>query len=92
MMTEDRTKWKKCALCGKTVHPLQETSAEPLSEGIACVSCAFDRVDATRRNHGIPSHKVTERDHKTGKWSTKIVADDIVKQIKATQARPRAKK
>ena len=77
MMLEDCSQWNKCALCVKTVHPWQETSAYPLAEGIACVSCAFDRVDATRKNHGIPSHKVTERDRQTGKWKTVIVADDI---------------
>ena len=77
MVIEDRSKWKKCALCGKTVHPWQETSAEPLSDGIACVSCAFDRVDATRYNRGIPSHKVTQRDPQTGKWKTTIVPDDL---------------
>ena len=67
--------FKKCALCGKPVHPLQETSAEPLADGIACVSCAFGPVYATRMNNGIPSHKVTERDPQTGKWQTRIVAD-----------------
>ena len=66
--------WNKCALCGKPVHPWQETSAEPLADGIACVSCAFDRVDATRQNKGIPSHKVTEKD-RGGRWRTKIVPD-----------------
>ena len=77
MTTEDRSKWNNCALCGKTVHPWQETSAQPLADGIACVSCAFNQVDATRKNHGIPSHKVTQKDPQTGRWSTVIVADDI---------------
>ena len=76
MTIEDRSKWKKCALCGKTVHPLQETSAEPLSNGIACVSCAFNQVDATRKNHGIPSHKVTVHNQQTGKWETTIMPLD----------------
>lgn len=80
MKTEDRSKWNKCALCGKTVHPLQETSAQPLSDGIACVSCAFNQVDATRHNHGIPSHKVTERDQQTGRWRTRIVPDNITRK------------
>ncbi len=71
-----RESWNKCALCGKTVHPWQETSAAPLAEGIACVSCAVNRVDATRQNKGIPSHKVTERNPQTGKWNTRIVRDD----------------
>ena len=73
MINEDRSEWKKCALCGKIVHPWQETSAEPLAKGIACVSCAFNQVDATRKNHGIPSHKVTEHNKQTGKWETNIV-------------------
>lgn len=66
--------WKECAICGKTVHPLQQTSAEPLADGIACVSCAFNRVDATRQNNGVPSHKTVERD-RDGRWRQKIIAD-----------------
>lgn len=66
--------WNKCALCGNPVHPWQETSAEPLADGIACVSCAFDRVDATRQNKGIPSHKATRKD-RDGRWRTEIVPD-----------------
>lgn len=72
-----REKWNRCELCGKVVHPYQETSAAPLAVGIACVSCAWNRVDATRRNKGIPSHKVTSKDPQTGKWETKIVPDNI---------------
>ena len=72
----DKSTWKRCALCGEPVHPLQETSAEPLSDGIACVSCAFDRVNATRQNKGIPSHKNLEKDQ-DGKWRVSIVADDL---------------
>ena len=72
----DKSTWKRCALCGKPVHPLQETSAEPLSDGIAWVSCAFDRVNATRQNKGIPSHKVLEKD-RDGKLRSKIVADKL---------------
>lgn len=80
-MTEQNTnlnfpkEHKKCAVCGKSVHPLQETSAEPLAKGIACVSCAFNRVDATRRNNGIPSRKVTQKD-RDGRWKTTIVPDN----------------
>ena len=66
--------WKNCAICGKSVHPLQQTSALPLADGIACVSCAFNRVDATRRNNGIPSHKSTEK-NRDGRWVTKLVSD-----------------
>ena len=73
----DKSTWKRCALCGEPVHPLQETSAEPLSDGIACVGCAFNRVDATRQNKGIPSHKRVEKD-RDGKWRTNIVADDLI--------------
>ena len=72
---EDRSGWPKCALCGKTVHPWCATSAEPLADGVACPSCAFDQVNATRQNNGIPSHKVTQRDPQTGRWKTQIVAD-----------------
>lgn len=77
---EDCSKWKKCAICGKTVHPLQETSAEPLADGIACVSCALNQVDATRKNHGIPSHKVTDKDPQTGRWRTRIVPDTLTRK------------
>ena len=70
--------WKNCAICGKSVHPLQQTSAQPLADGIACVSCAFDRVDATRRNNGVPSRKSVEK-NRDGKWVVKIVADEIKK-------------
>lgn len=73
--------WRKCALCGKDVHPLQQTRAAPLSDGIACVSCAFNRVDATRRNNGIPSRKVTEK-NRDGRWETRIVADSVEKRQK----------
>lgn len=65
---------KKCALCGKWVHPYQQTSAQPLADGIACVSCAFGKVDATRKNNGIPSHKTTEKD-RNGRFRTIIVPD-----------------
>lgn len=82
---EDRSKWKKCALCGKTVHPLQETSAEPLADGIACVSCAFNQVHATRQNRGIPSHKVTDKDPQTGRWRTRIVPDDLPRKTGGTK-------
>ena len=85
MMFEDRSQWKKCAICGETVHPLQETSAEPLSDGIACISCAFNQVDATRRNHGIPSRKIIVRDPQTGKWITKIVPDDLSRKTGGTK-------
>jgi len=76
----DKSRWdgehNKCAICGKPVHPLQETSAEPLAKVIACVSCAFNRVDATRRNNGIPSRKITTK-NRDGKWVTLIVADEM---------------
>lgn len=75
-MEYNKDDFKKCALCGKPVHPLQETSAEPLADGIACVSCAFGRVDATRKNGGIPSHKVTSK-NRDGKWCTIIVPDEV---------------
>lgn len=80
----DKSRWhgehNKCTICGKSVHPLQETSAEPLAKGIACVDCAFNRVDATRKNNGIPSRKVTTK-NRDGKWVTLIVADKV-KEVK----------
>ena len=75
-MQYNKDEFKKCSLCGEPVHPLQETSAEPLADGIACVSCAFGRVDATRKNNGLPSHKVTEKD-RDGRWRTMIVPDEV---------------
>lgn len=83
----DKSTWKRCALCGKPVHPLQETSAEPLSDGIACVSCAFDRVNATRQNKGIPSHKSMEKGQ-DGKWHFKIVADGLTNVRKNMRQKP----
>lgn len=68
--------WKKCAICGKEVHPLQQSSAQPLADGIACVSCAFNQVDATRQNNGIPSRKVVYKD-RDGRYKTMIVASNI---------------
>ena len=68
--------WKECAICGKKVHPLQQSSAQPLADGIACVSCAFNRVDATRQNNGIPSHKITIKD-RNGRYKTMIVASNV---------------
>ena len=83
----DKSTWKRCALCGKPVHPLQQTSAEPLSDGIACVSCAFDRVNATRQNKGSPSHKSMEKDQ-DGKWRVNIVADDLSDAQKRRAKKP----
>lgn len=73
---KDRSTWNTCVLCGKLVHPYQETSAQPLADGIACVSCQFGRVSPTRRNNGIPSHLVTNR-NREGKLVTTIVADKV---------------
>lgn len=69
-----REEWKKCALCGNTVHPYQEMSGQPLVDGIVCVQCEYTRVDATRKNNGIPSHKEFGQDNH-GKWRTIIVKD-----------------
>jgi hypothetical protein len=77
MSLPPKEEWKKCSLCGKTVHPWQEDSAEPLAEGIACVSCFIGRVHPTRVNKGVPSHRTTERNYQTGRWETKIVPDKI---------------
>lgn len=71
----DKTTWKSCALCGEKVHPLQESSASPLADGIACVSCSYGRVWPTIRNGGKPSHLTYEYDSKKGKFVSKIVAD-----------------
>lgn len=76
MKTYDPNTFNKCAICGNPVHPIQETSAEPLSDGIACVSCAYGRVYPTKCNKGIPSHKVTEKNPQTGRWETLIVPDN----------------
>lgn len=66
--------WSRCAICGKPVHPMQESSAAPLADGIACVSCAYGRVWPTIRNKGVPSHFTTER-NREGRYESKIVAD-----------------
>lgn len=67
--------FKECVLCGKKVHPLQESSAEPLAKGICCVNCAYSRVYPTRMNGGIPSHLSVDKVGQTGKWKTQFVQE-----------------
>lgn len=73
----DKSNWKRCSLCGNPVHPLQESSAQPLADGVACVSCAFGKVNPTIRNNGIPSHFAQTRNDR-GSYVSYIVPDSPI--------------
>lgn len=77
---KNKENWNKCALCGNPVHPYQESSAEPLANGIACVNCAYSRVYPTRMNNGVPSKLRCERNPRTGKWETTYEKEDKKKE------------
>lgn len=51
-MMVDTTNWADCVLCGKKIHPLQVTSAQPVADGPCCVSCHYRIVFPTSRNNG----------------------------------------
>jgi len=54
-----------CVICGKSIHPLQATDAQPVAEGPCCVSCHYSIVYPTKMN-GKPSRWKTEKNERGG--------------------------